>query len=336
MKQEKLNQQLLDKRNKPFFSIIIPTYNRAKFVIHAIESIMTQSGNNFEVIVIDDGSTDNTAEALIPYRSRIKYFYTSNNGVSSARNFGIKKSTGDWIGFLDSDDEWLPGYLSRQRENIKAHPECCMHMMNSFQVDLSGKQVNTFKANCSPILAKHSVLKPEDPFCFSLENYLCYLQSTVIRKSSLLAAGMFNENLSMIEDLDLVARVALQGSMRLYNAPMAYIFRRKESHVHLSAQMRKNGIRTLDIFGEIYRNLLAIPGLNFKRRKLLRKLYGANRRAVGNLYISKVGSQSKAINHYWCAMQVDGSWRSAMRLFLAILPNNKITKTTFKEWDINP
>ncbi|MBM2835200.1 MAG: glycosyl transferase [Candidatus Brocadiaceae bacterium] len=92
-------------------SVVIPTYNRAPYVIMAIESVLAQSYQDYEIIVVDDGSTDGTRDVLEPYRDRIRYMYQDNKGVSAARNTGIQESRGEWIAFLDSDDEWLPNKL---------------------------------------------------------------------------------------------------------------------------------------------------------------------------------------------------------------------------------
>ena len=93
-------------------SIIIPTYNRAKFLLEAVNSVFNQTVKPFEIIVIDDGSNDNTKEVL--ENLDVKYIYQKNRGVSSARNRGVKEAKGDWICFLDSDDIWLEDKLKEQ------------------------------------------------------------------------------------------------------------------------------------------------------------------------------------------------------------------------------
>src|SRR5215831_13870333 len=93
----------------PFFSVIIPTYNRATCVGRAIESVLRQTFQDYELIVVDDGSTDKTAEVVRQYGERIVFVSQPNRGVSAARNAGVSRAAGDWVAFLDSDDEWLPG-----------------------------------------------------------------------------------------------------------------------------------------------------------------------------------------------------------------------------------
>ena len=104
----------------PFFSIVIPTYNRADLIVKAIESVFSQTSTDWELIIIDDGSTDNTEEVVRALKDqRIKYYYQKNKGRSAARNYGIEKTSGTYICFLDSDDYYLENHLSNFYEAIK-------------------------------------------------------------------------------------------------------------------------------------------------------------------------------------------------------------------------
>jgi glycosyltransferase involved in cell wall biosynthesis len=104
-------------------TIVIPTYNRAHLVGHAIESALNQTYQNLEVFVVDDGSTDNTKEVVESYGSRVKYIYQENAGPSAARNNGVRRSEAEFIGFLDSDDIYLPLKLEKQVAYLNTHPE---------------------------------------------------------------------------------------------------------------------------------------------------------------------------------------------------------------------
>ncbi len=97
-------------------SVIIPTYNRVKTIERAVNSVLAQTWTEQEVIVVDDGSTDQTGEILKVYGDKIRVIRQQNGGVSAARNAGIKAATGEIISFLDSDDEWLPSKTERQGE----------------------------------------------------------------------------------------------------------------------------------------------------------------------------------------------------------------------------
>jgi glycosyltransferase involved in cell wall biosynthesis len=105
-------------------SVIIPTYNRARYLAEAIESILNQDIRDcrIEIIVVDDGSTDNTKEVVRKYNNNIRYIYQDNRGAGPARNRGIDEATGEWVAFLDSDDRWLPGKLTLQFKVLDAFP----------------------------------------------------------------------------------------------------------------------------------------------------------------------------------------------------------------------
>ncbi|MDR2794507.1 MAG: glycosyltransferase [Holosporaceae bacterium] len=110
----------------PLISVVIPTYNRVKFLPKAIDSILKQDYPNIEIIIVDDGSSDGTAELIANgnYGTQVKYFYQENRGVAASRNLGIEKATGKWIAFLDSDDSYVPGKLMAQAKYFHEHPEC--------------------------------------------------------------------------------------------------------------------------------------------------------------------------------------------------------------------
>src|SRR5574340_444159 len=108
-------------------SVIIPTYNRAALVPEAVASVLGQTWREFEVLVVDDGSTDGTLAALAPYAGQIRFLRReSRGGVSAARNTGIAAARGEWLAFLDSDDLWRPEKLARQMAYLLARPGLCL------------------------------------------------------------------------------------------------------------------------------------------------------------------------------------------------------------------
>ena len=109
--------------HKPFFSVIIPTFNRRDFLKIAIDSVLSQTFKDFELIIIDDGSNDSTKELIKFYNDkRIKYFWGKNHGPGYARNRGVEQSKADFIAFLDSDDKWTKDKLQRTFDFIKTNP----------------------------------------------------------------------------------------------------------------------------------------------------------------------------------------------------------------------
>ena len=127
------------------FSVIIPTYNRVSFVTNAIDSVLCQSLNDYEIVVINDGSTDATTQVLSQYGETIPVLSQANCGVSAARNRGIENANGRWIAFLDSDDEWNENYLAQQFERISSNPNVVAFITNAVSIHPGGLSRTHFK-----------------------------------------------------------------------------------------------------------------------------------------------------------------------------------------------
>jgi glycosyltransferase involved in cell wall biosynthesis len=107
----------------PLVSVVIPTYNTAKYISYTLDSVFQQTFKDYEVIVVDDGSTDNTKAVLKPYMQKVSYIYQENSGRSEGRNTGIKAASGKYIAFLDSDDLWTPTKVEEQVALMEKHQE---------------------------------------------------------------------------------------------------------------------------------------------------------------------------------------------------------------------
>jgi len=185
-------------------SVIIPTYNRYDFLKHAIESIKLQTYQAYEIIIIDDGSIDNTSniQQIFP---DIKYIYQSNRGVSSARNRGIYEAKNDWIAFLDSDDVWYPDKLQTQVDFHNAHK----HIMMSYTDEewiRDGNKVN---------IPKKFQKIGKNIFLENL-SYCDIAPSSVLLHASIFnRVGFFDENMEVCEDYDLWLRILMQYDVQL-------------------------------------------------------------------------------------------------------------------------
>src|SRR5918993_3738999 len=114
----------LEKVAGPLVTVVIPCYNQAHFLTEAIESVLSQSYPNFEVVVVDDGSTDDTSEVASRYPQKVRLIRQENRGLAGARNTGIGHARGEYLVFLDADDRLLPKALEVGIEQLEAHPEC--------------------------------------------------------------------------------------------------------------------------------------------------------------------------------------------------------------------
>jgi glycosyltransferase involved in cell wall biosynthesis len=189
-------------------SVIIPTYNRARKVARAVASVLYQTHTDYELIVVDDGSRDNTGETLSLFPSRIiRLVHDGNRGVSAARNTGITASGAPLIAFLDSDDYWLPEKLAVQVAFFKAHPKAMACQTQEIWIR-KGLRVNPRK--------KH--LKPSGRiFVPSLKLCLVSPSAVMVRRSLLDEVDLFDEAFPVCEDYDLWLRVSCKYPIHLLN-----------------------------------------------------------------------------------------------------------------------
>jgi glycosyltransferase involved in cell wall biosynthesis len=123
---------------RPTVSALIPTYNAGHLVVRAIESVLAQSSPASEIVVVDDGSTDDTAERVAAFGESVRYVAQPNAGASAARNLGIASSRGEFVAFLDADDVWHPRKLEAQLEALARHPDLGMLSARTFDWPASG------------------------------------------------------------------------------------------------------------------------------------------------------------------------------------------------------
>lgn len=196
--------------NTPLVSVIIPTYNRAWTLKKAIDSVLAQDYKEFELIVVDDGSTDNTLTLLKSYAGALKLIQQPHSGVSAARNKGIAVASGTLIAFLDSDDYWYPKKLSTQVEFFKTHPDALICQTEEVWIR-GGKRVNP----------KDKHKKPSGMiFTPSLELCLISPSAVMMRKGLIAKVDGFDESLPACEDYDLWLRITCRYPVHLIDKPL--------------------------------------------------------------------------------------------------------------------
>jgi glycosyltransferase involved in cell wall biosynthesis len=210
----------------PLVSVIIPTFNRARFLPQAVESVLGQSFVDFELLVVDDGSTDCTPAALSPYMGHLRYLRQENRGVSASRNRGIHESRGELVAFLDSDDSWHKDKLKHQVNYFSAHPEAVACYTDEIWIR-RGRRVNPKKRH-----AKYS------GYIFEKVLPLCIISpsSVMLKRSVFEKVGLFDENLPACEDYDMWLRVAHRYHVHFIPRPL--ITKRNGHHDQLSAEYR--------------------------------------------------------------------------------------------------
>jgi len=184
-------------------SVIIPLYNKEHYIESTIQSVLQQTINDFEIIIIDDGSTDNSAQkSKASNDSRIRYYYQENKGVSSARNFGIKVSKGDYITFLDADDTWRSGFLEVMIELAKQYPQ-----ESVFGVAQENRTITTLPSGVT-------VVKDFCPY------FYCFCTGSLFfRKEVFESVGFFRPDIQIGEDFDMWLRIACRYHYVYLNEP---------------------------------------------------------------------------------------------------------------------
>jgi len=211
---------------KELVSVIIPCYNGAKYLAQALESVKWQTWQNWECILIDDGSTDNSAEIFKNYAqndSRFRYFYQRNSGAASARNKGLDVANGEFIQFLDADDIILPERLKLCIDQFKLHPE----------VDVVYTDYICFDGNTGFTHFLPAKVPFDDftrAFMFHLDLSFVILMHSFLFRRDLILKNKFDEALhSHAEDMDCWIRIALSGAKFLYIDEILSIYRRSEN-----------------------------------------------------------------------------------------------------------
>jgi glycosyltransferase involved in cell wall biosynthesis len=257
-------------------SVIIPVYNGASFIARAIDSVLGQSHHASEIIVVNDGSTDNTPEVLATYGERIRVLSIANGGVSNARNLGMQASTGELIAFLDADDRWHPNKLQVQVAALRAYPRaglcCCDYVVLNKHL---GHVVSHF-AGCKKGMTY------DRPFSQGLVaalvrcNFVGTASTVMLRRSLAAQVGSFNVAYRQAEDIDYWLRCAAHASFIALSA------RLMEKHSH-GSNLTNDAIDTLQCHERVLLDLHGSGQLDPQGAAALPAALAALRQDIGKL-----------------------------------------------------
>ena len=241
--------------NRPLVSVIIPTFNRAKVVKRAVSSVLEQSFQDFECIVIDDGSVDETKSVLQEFSNKIRAIKTDNRGAAAARNIGAAESKGTFIAFLDSDDEWKKEKLAKQ---ISYMQEAGFRISQTDETWVrNGKFVNKPKKYIRPC---------GDIFYNCLEVCAVTPSSVFMEKELFFEYGGFDESFPVCEDYDLWLRMSLKERFGLIDEPL--IIKYGGENDQLSNSVCLDKYRIISLFNMLNKNL----ELSAEQEKALREV----------------------------------------------------------------
>jgi glycosyltransferase involved in cell wall biosynthesis len=243
----------------PRVSVIIPAYNTAPFIAETLNSVFGQTFRDFEVIVINDGSPD-TAEleiALQPYVARIRYIQQENRGLPGARNAGIRVAHGELLAFVDSDDLWMPDYLSAQVEFLDNHPHVCGSISDAVLFG-SGEEVvwKMLKEATGPVLGFEEMLKRQGGQLPS---------AMVVRRQRVLDIGLFDERIRIGEDIEFCVRLCFPDGAIGYIGRVLVKYRQRPGSLTEDPRRRKWVVAEIDSLRRLGENLALSPA----QRKLL-------------------------------------------------------------------
>lgn len=242
----------------PAVSIIIPTYNREHVLGRSIKSVLNQSCQDFELIIVDDGSTDSTENLVKSFDSeKIKYIqHGENRGTSAARNSGIRSAKGAYIAFQDSDDEWLPEKLAKQIRVLEtAPPEVGIVCTGSFIITNNRKKYKPCAA-----------VAPKDGNIFSnvVKGIFVCTQVALIKRECFERAGMFDERFPAYEDWDLFLRMSRHYQFICIDEPLVLRYRQPDStSVNLSAVISGYKLMMETYFEDIKQDKRVLAGYYF-------------------------------------------------------------------------
>jgi glycosyltransferase involved in cell wall biosynthesis len=270
-------------------SVIIPTYNSVRYVTEAIDSVLTQTYRDFEILVVDDGSKDETSEVLTKrYGDSIRYLYKENGGVSSARNYGIERAEGKYIAFLDADDIWLPEKLEKQVDLLEKHPEVGLCYVSTQRVDEDLNFLNKIEAKsyadyCETLLLNLNIVAGS-------------CSSAMVRRDIISQTDGFDAKFSTYADWEFWLRLSLLTEF----APV------KEDLVKYrmvkGSMSSKPEVSKLDALG-VLDKFFNLPNLPQKYKQLKNKAISNNLMIVSGEFLHN-GRLSESFNCLWQGLRL--------------------------------
>ena len=302
---------------RPKVSVIVPCYNSQSFIKRTIESALKQTYTNLEIIVVDDGSKDNTGDIIKSFNdARIKYFYQENNGLSFTRNVAIKHATGEYVAFLDHDDQWLPEKIEKQLRLFERNPELGLVFSDAYMVSSERKTIACFKER-----------KPSRGNIFYeyllSDNFVPLL--TVLTPKVVISRYMpFDDRYKISEEFDLFLRIARDYKFDYVDEPLGNYY------IHDANTIRINPERAIKEKFEIVQYWLGVePSIEKLYRRQLRKRFAY---LYSQLAVCYLESQ-----HYSAAIKnLLYSFRRRKLNFIAL---KSLIKLVFKflklDWKVN-
>lgn len=261
--------------SKPLVSVIVSNYNYARYLPQALNSVLAQSYSNIEIIVVDDGSTDDSENVLRSYENHIRWIRQKNQGVSAARNRGVKETRGELIAFLDADDIWLPLKLERQVERFLDDPELGLVHCGMQEINDKGEPLCTHLDGMEGWVSKEMLLLRKTVV-------LGAGSSGLVSRDAFEAVGGFDTQLSTSADFDFVYRVAVRQRVG-FVPEVLFQYRIHGTNMHAKIKLMEHD--TLLIYAKAF----SAPDPETQRMR---------RQCYGNLHMTLAGSFFRSGQYY--------------------------------------
>ncbi len=306
-------------REDPLVSVIIPTYNRAELICETIENIFQQTYPNIELIIVDDGSTDNTQSVLRSYGNKIRSVFQENRGPSAARNRGIAVAMGEIIAFQDSDDVWHPTKIERQVSLLQRGGDSVVCCLCNSTVELTGHVVRSFEyAPVSPPIEEGVWLNVTEVLA---TRCILFNQAAAVRRKVLLRIGGFDESFRVMEDVELALRLSLEGPWAFIREPLAtrvQKFERSLMHEATETIVAENMVRIqeriLRLIESSSRLAALKPQMDRELKRSRRRLRAVQIKGSDVLGASVLGWGLERLEHYRSAVYRRTCWFPQMKV----------------------
>ena len=295
----------------PAVSVVIASRNYGQYVAGAIESVLAQTFADWEIIIVDDGSTDDTPVVVKPFLAdrRVRYHRTDGLGQSRAKNLGILQARGPLIAFLDGDDEWLPTKLERQLP-LFDRPDVGVAYSRRTLMDADGRDLPTPASRFASGKIYDAML---------VQNFVCF-SSVVVRREVFEAVGMFDPRLQLAIDYDLWLRAAQHCEFDYVDDALV---RYRTGHANLSSRVTE---RIGSILSIMRRSLLRRGHAETANREAQAEAWGSTYRTMAYMLRDRAPFESAV--WYATAAKRDGRWRATLRAWLraatVVLPTAKL------------
>lgn len=269
-------------------SVVIPTYNCAPYLPSCLDSVFAQTWRDFEVIVVDDGSTDDTEAALRPWSEQIRTIRQRNSGVAAARNAGIRMASAPLIAFLDADDVWLPRKLELEVAALTADPGIGLVCSDFSIVGANGTVVDSY-------FQERGGYESGKVFARLIRNCFIFTSTVILQRSLLDALGTFDESINYCDDYNMWLRAALRGRVQV--VPEVLCTKRERPG---NARSFEN--TTACWIGALRNLFTQAPEMDHAERRLLRSEIGRLECSLGE-HLLLHRRNREALPHLWAALR---------------------------------